>query len=108
MCVKFHQNQEFSSSQGSLVSISITAHGLIGFDCGVQHLNIIFVSLLAGAGDCNLRYKTPNVTNVYIQLLQLSEYNYAEVLQCKVEISWTIYHCSMHSHISAINNAAVK
>jgi len=69
-----------------LFSISIIARGLIGFDCGGQHLNIISVSLL-DAGDCNFRYKTPNVTNVYIQLLQLSEYNYVEVLQCKVEIS---------------------
>jgi len=90
-----------------LLSISTTARGLIGFDCGGQHLNITSVSLL-GAGDCNLRYKTPNVTNVYIQLLQLSEYNYAEVLQCKVEISRTIYYCGMHSHISAVNNGQME
>jgi len=90
-----------------LLSISITAHGLIGFDCGGQHLNITSVSLL-GAGDCNLRYKTPNVTNVYIQLLQLSEYNYAEVLQCKVEISRTIYYCGMHSHVSVVNNGQME
>jgi len=90
-----------------LLSISITAHGLIGFDCGGQHLNITSVSLL-GAGDCNLHYKTPNVTNVYIQLLQLAEYNYAEVLQCKVEISRTIYYCGMHSHISAVNNGQME
>jgi len=86
---------------------SITAHGLIGFDCDGQHLNITSVSLLS-AGDCNLHYKTPNVINVYIQLFQLSEYNYAEVLQCKVEMSRTIYHCDMHSNISAVNNGQIE
>lgn len=76
---------------------------LIGFDCGGQHLNITTISLL-DVGECNLNIKQPNTTSVYIQLLQLSEYNYAEVIQCKVEISRTIYHCGMHSHISVVQN----
>lgn len=76
---------------------------LIGFDCGGQHLNITTISLL-DVGDCNLNIKQPNATEVYIQLLQLSEYNYAEVIQCKIEISRTIYHCGMHSHISVVQN----
>lgn len=76
---------------------------LIGFDCGSQHLNITTISLL-DVGGCNLNVKQPNTTAVYIQLLQLSEYNYAEVIQCKVEISRTIYHCGMHSHISVVHN----
>lgn len=76
---------------------------LIGYDCGGQHLNITTISLL-DVGECDLNIKTPNSTEVYIQLLQLSVYNYAEVIQCKVEISRTIYHCGMHSHISAVNN----
>ncbi|XP_071576447.1 uncharacterized protein, partial [Temnothorax nylanderi] len=75
----------------------------IGFDCGGQHLNITSVSLL-GAGECNLDQQTPNSTNTYIQLLQLSDYDYAEVLQCKVEILRTIHYCGMHSHISLVKN----
>src|SRR5215475_5777796 len=76
---------------------------LIGFDCGGRHLNITTMSLL-DVGECNLNLKKPNTTDIYIQLLQLSEYSRAEVLQCKVEISRTIYHCGMHSHISAVHN----
>lgn len=79
------------------------ACGLIGFDCGGQHLNITTISLL-DVGECNLNVKQPNTSDVYIQLLQLSEYNHAEVIQCKVEISRTIYHCGMHSHISVVHN----
>lgn len=92
---------------GLLLTLSYTAHALIGFDCGGPHLNVTSVSLL-GAGDCNLDYRTPNSTSVYIQLLQLSEYNYAEVTQCKVEISRTIYYCGMHSHISIVNNGQME
>lgn len=76
---------------------------LIGFDCGGRHLNITTISLL-DVGECNLNIKKPTTTEVYIQLLQLSEYSHAEVIQCKVEISRTIYHCGMHSHISVVHN----
>ncbi|KAL6417424.1 hypothetical protein ACFW04_012756 [Cataglyphis niger] len=76
---------------------------LIGFDCGGQHLNITSVSLL-DVGECNLNYRKPNTSETYVQLLQLSDYNHAEVIQCKVEISRTIYHCGMHSHVSAVHN----
>lgn len=79
------------------------ASGLIGFDCGGRHLNITAVSLL-DVGECDLDISTPNTTEVYIQLLQLSDYSYTEVIQCKVEISRTIYHCGMHSHISIVHN----
>lgn len=79
------------------------ASGLISFDCGGQHLNITAVSLL-DVGECDLDISTPNTTEVYIQLLQLSDYSYTEVIQCKVEISRTIYHCGMHSHISIVHN----
>jgi len=90
-----------------LLNISTTAHGpLIGFDCDGQHLNITSVSLL-GAGDCNLRYKTPNVTNVYI-----SYCNFPSITTRKCySVKWkyrTIYHCGMHSHISAINNGQIE
>lgn len=76
---------------------------LIGFDCGGQHLNVTAVSLL-DVGECDLNIKKPNTTEIHIQLLQLSDYSYTEVIQCKVEISRNIYHCGMHSHVSAVHN----
>jgi hypothetical protein len=76
---------------------------LIGFDCSGQHLNITVISFL-DVEECELHIPKTNTTNVYIQLLQLSEYNYAKVLQCKIEIWRTIYHCGMYSHISVVHN----
>lgn len=90
-----------------ILSINLTVRALIGFDCGSRHLNVTTVSLL-GTGDCNIDNHTPNATEVYIQLLQLSTYNYAEVIQCKVEVSRTIYHCGMHSHVSIVNNGQTE
>ena len=83
--------------------LSTPVYTLIGFDCGGRHLNITAVSLL-DVGECNLDIPTPNSTTTSIQLLQLSDYSHAEVFQCKVEISRTIFHCGMHSHISAVLN----
>lgn len=85
-----------------LILLSETT-ALIGFDCGEQHLNITAVSLL-DVGECDLNVRKPNTTDVHIQLLQLSDYSYTEVIQCKVEISRNNYHCGMHSHISAVHN----
>jgi len=83
--------------------LTTPAYTLIGFDCEGRHLNITAVSLL-DIGECNLDIPTPNATTISIQLLQLSDYSHAEVFQCKVEISRTIYHCGMHSYISAVQN----
>lgn len=91
----------------ALLIFASSARGLVGFDCGGQHMNITSVSLL-GVGDCDLTYRTPNQTDIYIQLLQLSEYNYAEVIQCKVEVSRRILYCGMHSHISSVNHGRME
>lgn len=87
----------------ALILLIKASFALIGFDCGGQHLNITTVSLL-DVGECDLQRETPNTTKTYVQLLQLSEYNYAEIMQCKIEISRTIYYCGMHSHISIVFN----
>lgn len=79
------------------------AHSLIGYDCGGAHLNVTTISLL-GTGDYDLNIQQPNVTDVNMQLLQFSQYSTVDVIQCMVEISRTIYHCGMHSHISAVYN----
>lgn len=86
-----------------LIICAHIADALIGFDCGGRHLNVTAVSLL-DVGECDLEYHAPINADTYIQLLQLSDYNYAEVIQCKVEMSRTIYHCGMHSHVSIVYN----
>jgi len=61
------------------VLLSPTTNGLMGFDCEGQRMNITSVSLLS-VDNCDLKNNTPNSSEVYIQLLQLSEYDYAEVM----------------------------
>lgn len=73
------------------------AYSLLDFDCGGRHLNVTSVSLL-NSGDCNLDVKATNHSKIYIQLLQISDYNYAEVIQCKVEVIRTVYYCEMYLH----------
>jgi len=87
----------------AIVILVAATNALNGFDCGGQYLNITSVSLL-DVGECNLDYRKPNASDTYVQLLQLSDYNHAEVIQCKVEISRTIYYCGMHSHVSVVQN----
>lgn len=86
-----------------LLTIISSVNAIIGYDCGGHLMNITTISLL-GVDDCDLNVKVANSTDVYVQLLQLSNYNYAEVIQCKVEVSKTIHYCGMHSHISAVRN----
>ncbi|KAL0111264.1 hypothetical protein PUN28_012868 [Cardiocondyla obscurior] len=90
-----------------LVSSLQCVYGLIGYDCGGQHLNITTVSLL-GTSECDLGYQKPNSSHVYVQLFQLSEYNYAEIYQCKIELFRTVQYCGMHSHISAVSNGRME
>lgn len=82
---------------------TVTVNAILAYDCGGTHLNTTTISLLH-IGECNLKLDTPVNTTTYIQLLQLSTYNYAEIIQCKIEISRTIYHCGMHSHVSVVHN----
>lgn len=73
------------------------------YDCGGTHLNITIISLVH-TGDCELRIENTTTTDTYVQLLQLSNYNYVETLHCKIEISRNIYHCGMHFHVSMVHN----
>ncbi|XP_050452326.1 uncharacterized protein LOC126851966 isoform X2 [Cataglyphis hispanica] len=75
---------------------------IIAYDCGGAYLNLTTVSLLR-SGECDIHMETPVATNTYIQLLQLSTYTHTEIIQCKIEITRTISHCGMHSHISAVH-----
>ncbi|CAK9834636.1 Retrovirus-related Pol polyprotein from transposon 412 [Anthophora retusa] len=79
------------------------AAALIGYDCSGPTLNVSTFSAVDPL-DCEAEEKAPIVKERAIQLLQLSEFQSAEVTQCHVEIDRTIFHCGMHSHISAVNN----
>lgn len=78
------------------------ATSLIGYDCGGSTFNTTTISL-NGIGECNIPLSEPKPTDVYIQLLQLSEFDSTEVMQCKVKIDRTITHCGMSSHNSAVH-----
>ena len=78
-------------------------YGFIGYDCGSRHLNITTLSLLE-VGECELPESKINITREYLQLLQINEYTETKVIQCKLEIHRTIYHCGMFSHISIVSN----
>lgn len=85
-----------------VLSIPVS-NALIGYDCAGSHLNTTTISLL-DTGECAIDEIKTNSTQTYVQLLQLSDYQYTDVIQCKVEISRTIFYCGMHSHISAVQN----
>ncbi|KAL2711937.1 hypothetical protein V1478_018172 [Vespula squamosa] len=87
----------------ALIVFLKVASALIGYDCTGSSLNISTFSLL------NVAYcETPDLQTVnsivFIQLLQASDYNMSKVLQCRIEIDRTIFHCDMHSHISIVHN----
>ncbi|KAL6419051.1 hypothetical protein ACFW04_011608 [Cataglyphis niger] len=86
-----------------LALLSSTSYGLIGYDCGGDGLNITTLSLTE-IGECQLENIEPKTEEVYIQLLQLSEFDHTTGLQCTIEIDRTIYYCGMHSHVSIVQN----
>ncbi|KAL7289543.1 hypothetical protein TKK_0016517 [Trichogramma kaykai] len=89
-----------------LIAIS-PAVAIIGYDCNSNSLNVTTVSLL-GVEECRIPRNTLNVTRQYIQLLQLTDYQEVEVLQCKVELHRTVQHCGMHSHTSAVRHGIAE
>ncbi|KYQ49517.1 hypothetical protein ALC60_11411 [Trachymyrmex zeteki] len=80
------------------------AKGLVGYDCGGEGFNITTLSLL-DIGECNMdNLKPKEEEEVYAQLMQLTEYDHITIMQCKIEVDRTIFHCGMSSHISAVHN----
>ena len=76
--------------------ISIT-NAFIGYDCGSRNLNITTLSLLE-VGECGLPEKKDNVSEKYVQLLQVNKYSETKIIQCKFKTHRTVYYCGMHSH----------
>ena len=80
-----------------------TAQAMIGYDCGSRSLNVTTLSLI-NVGECEIPQQQVNISQRYIQLLQLNEFNDVKVIQCKLEIHRTITKCGMFSHASVVNH----
>lgn len=65
--------------------------------------DLILLSL-TDIAECQLENVETTTKEVYLQLLQLNEFDYTEVFQCKIDVDRTIYYCGMHSHISDVHN----
>lgn len=86
-----------------LLLLSTPTQAMIGYDCGGEGLNITTLSL-TDIGNCQLDDWEPQAEETYVQLLQISEFDHTEAVQCRIEVDRTIYHCGMHSHASAVHN----
>lgn len=81
----------------------VLIYGLTGYDCESANLNITTLSLL-DIEQCNVEDIEPEQTNVYVQLMQMSDHSKTRAIQCRIEIDRTIFYCGMHSHISLVSN----
>jgi hypothetical protein len=77
-----------------------TTHCLIGYDCNGNYLNVTTISLNS-IGDCNVQPVNTEYQETSIQLLQLSEFEFTSVRQCKVQITRIVHYCGMHSHVDS-------
>lgn len=80
-----------------------SVNGLLGYDCKGEGLNVTVLSL-TDIGECQLEDIEPITEEVYVQLLQLSEFDHTIGIQCRIEIDRTISYCGMHSHTSSVLN----
>lgn len=101
---------EFQMAQGVgriilliLISALRSAHGIIGYDCGSASANLTTLSLL-NIEECDIPQQNVNASKVYIQLLQINEFQSVKVIQCKVEIDRLIKKCGMFSHTMDVFN----
>ena len=76
---------------------------IVGFNCGSADPAVKTCSL-ADAGECDFHEENLQVFNTTIELLQLAEFKTNYVIQYKIEISRTIYHCAMFSHLCPVDN----
>jgi len=80
-----------------------STYGIIGYDCGSASANITTLSLL-NIEECDIPKQSVNSSRVYIQLLQINEFDSVKVIQCKVEIDRLIRKCGMFSHSMDVFN----
>lgn len=77
--------------------------GIIGYDCGSSSANITTLSLL-NIEECDIPQKQVNSSSIYVQLLQINDFQSTRVIQCKVEIDRLIRKCGMFSHTMDVHN----
>ncbi|KYM76825.1 hypothetical protein ALC53_12714 [Atta colombica] len=78
-------------------------NGIVGYDCGSTHLNVTLSFLDV---ESNIPLTQPQIERSYI--LQLSKFEFIEVIQCKGSINRFIYYCGMHSHLLTVMNAQTE
>ena len=78
-------------------------NAFIGYDCGSWNLNVTTLSLLE-IEECELPETNVEVSEKYVQLLQINEYSETKIIQCKFETHRTVYYCGIHSHVSIVLN----
>ncbi|KAL6419631.1 hypothetical protein ACFW04_013716 [Cataglyphis niger] len=74
-----------------------STYGIIGYDCGSASANLTIL-LLLNIEECDNPQQNVNSSRTYIQLLQINEFEFVKVIQCKVEIDRLIRKCGMFSH----------
>lgn len=79
-------------------------NGMVGFDCGSTNPTITTYSLL-DTGDCDFHEMQVNSTQGTIELLQTAEFRSTKIIQCKIEIRRTVFHCGMFSHLGPTETA---
>ena len=86
-----------------LLTLFKVNQAIIGFNCGSTDPAVSTYSLV-DTGECDFHEEDLQITNATVQLLQLAEFKTSRVIQCKIEISRTIYNCGMFSHLGPVEN----
>ena len=63
-----------------------------------------FIKIFPRGRECDFHEEDLQVSNTTIKLLQIAELKTDYVIQCKIEIRRTIYHCEMFSHLGSAEN----
>ena len=90
-----------------LVTTIRSGMGFIAYDDGSSNMNMSVLSLNR-IQECRIPIPNPVFIKTKIQLLQVTDFSEVHVIQCKVEIRRSIYHCGMHSHISIVSNGDIE
>lgn len=76
---------------------------IIGYDCGSASTNITTLSLL-NIDECDIPEQDVHLEKKFIQLLQINEFTFTKIVQCKMEIDRLIRRCGMFSHSMDVHN----
>ncbi|XP_046587861.1 uncharacterized protein LOC124293010 [Neodiprion lecontei] len=93
---------------GTLLILAMRpGNSFVAYDCGAPSMNITTLSLI-NIKECNIPISNPVAIDTNIQLLQVAEFSSVKVIQCKVEIHRSVFHCGMHSHTSAVSYGDIE